>query len=570
MDNTRPILLELISAANAVDYTRLTHSIMLMMHQKRRSLALRCSLIRLCFAAFVLMGLLSQASCVPPNATQSLIEISITVEGLTQQQTIPPGTTVQTAVEKAGISLNPLDRTDPPTYSVLTDKSHIQIVRVRETFDVQEVIIPYKQQLVRNEALPEGETRLIQPGINGLEEITTRHVFEDNLEVSSQVAKTTVVKEPVSEIVMVGVQTPFATLPIPGILVYLTGGNAWTMKGSTGNRRPLTTTGDLDSRVFSASPDGKWLLVTRKTKESSADVLNTLWVINLEDENPTPIDLNVSNIVHYAGWVPGSPMTIAYSTVEPRSDPPGWQANNDLRMLTFNAQGVTSQRREVVETNSGGIYGWWGTSYAWSRDGKQLAYARPDAIGLVKLTSGELLPSIDIIPFQTHGSWAWIPGLSWGADGESLFTVNHVPLDGTISAEDSPDFDLTAVLFEENRAFSIFSQSGMFAYPKTSPWISENRYKIGFLQAVFPDQSESSTYRLVVMDQDGSNKETVFPAPGLVGLDPQEIIWSPAPLGDTGLFIALTYQGNLWLIDEHGQHTHQLTGDGLTTRIDWH
>jgi len=109
----------------------------------------------------------------------------------------------------------------------------------------------------------------------------------------------------------------------------------------------------------------------------------------------------------------------------------------------------------------------------------------------------------------------------------------------------------------------------MFAYPKTSPPNIENRYKIGYLQAVFPDQSETSTYRLVVMDQDGSNKETIFPAPGLAGLDPQEITWSPTPLGDTGMYLVLIYQGNLWLVDEHGQHTHQLTGDGLTSRIDW-
>jgi hypothetical protein len=431
------------------------------------------------------------------------------------------------------------------------------------------VVIPYRQQLVRNEALPEGETRLIQPGINGLEEVTTRRVFEDNQEVSAQVAKTSVVKEPVPEIVMVGVQTPFATLPIPGKIVYLTGGNAWMMKGSTGNRRPLTTSGDLDSRIFRVSPDGKWLLVTRDNPEAPAGTLNTLWAINLDDENPIPIDLKVSNIVHYAGWVPGSPMTIAYSTVEPRSDPPGWQANNDFQIFTFNTQGVISQRRKIVETNSGGIYGWWGTTYAWSGNGKQLAYSRPDSIGLVTLSSGELVPSIEVIPFQTHSSWAWIPGLSWGADGETLYTVNHISHDSTISDEDSPDFDLTAVLMEEGVSFSVLPLTGMFAYPQSSPQKSENRYKISYLQAVFPDQSESSTYRLVVMDQDGSNKRTIFPAPGLAGLDPQEMIWSPEPLGESGFFIAVIYQGNLWLVDEHGQHTHQLTGDGLTTRIDW-
>jgi hypothetical protein len=71
------------------------------------------------------------------------------------------------------------------------------------------------------------------------------------------------------------------------------------------------------------------------------------------------------------------------------------------------------------------------------------------------------------------------------------------------------------------------------------------------------------------MDQDGSNRQELFPDPGLPGMKPQEVIWSPNPRIGEVYSIAVIYQGNLWLIDSNGQQANQITGDGLTTRIDW-
>jgi hypothetical protein len=68
---------------------------------------------------------------------------------------------------------------------------------------------------------------------------------------------------------MVGVQKPFTPMPIPGKLVYIASGNAWIMEESTGNRRPVVTTGDLDGQIFSLSPKGEWLLFSRKVKEET-------------------------------------------------------------------------------------------------------------------------------------------------------------------------------------------------------------------------------------------------------------------------------------------------------------
>jgi hypothetical protein len=93
---------------------------------------------------------------------------------------------------------------------------------------------------------------------------------------------------------------------------------------------------------------------------------------------------------------------------------------------------------------------------------------------------------------------------------------------------------------------------------------------VAYLQAIFPEQSETSRYRVVVMDQDGSNRRTVFPAMDAPGLEPQTPVWAPDDIeGQTGDFVAVVYQGNLWLVDSGSGAPYQVTGDGLVTRIDW-
>jgi hypothetical protein len=113
----------------------------------------------------------------------------------------------------------------------------------------------------------------------------------------------------------------------------------------------------------------------------------------------------------------------------------------------------------------------------------------------------------------------------------------------------------------------------MFAYPAASPIRpngSEKTYLLAFLQAIFPEQSETSRYRVVVMDRDGSNRRTVFPPSDSVGLEPQTPVWAPLPVdGQAGDFLALVYQGNLWLVDTGSGQAYQVTGDGLISRVEW-
>jgi resuscitation-promoting factor RpfB len=495
------------------------------------------------------------------------ITISITVDSETRSEQVSAGSTVLQALQEAGVIIGELDRAQPPFYTVLADGDSVQVTRVVEEFQTEIVVIPFERQTVRNESLPEGESRLVQPGANGQEEITYRLILEDGVETSKTIVKTVALQETTSEIVMVGAQTSFTPLTVPGVLVYLAGGNAWMMDGSTANRRLLVSTGDLDGRIFILSPNGEYLIFTRKSKKPADEEINTLWVLRTMNTNPTPQWLGAYNVVHFAGWIPGT-NSVAYSSVEPRSTAPGWQANNDLWRVSITG----GAPRKVLDANSGGVYGWWGMSFAFSADGR-LAYARPDGIGLVDQDGGYLKPILDITPFNTHSDWAWIPGVAWGSDGKTLYMVTHAPAPAPVTDEESPYFDLSATSLENNSGVRLAHQTGMFAYPAASPVRqsgSEKVYQLAYLQAIFPDQSETSRYRLMVMDRDGSNRRAIFPAPDAGGIEPQTPSWAPEPIaGQNGDFIAVIYQGNLWLVDSGNGQSYQVTGDGLITKIDW-
>jgi len=299
------------------------------------------------FALFLLL----LTGCSSPQATQTLINISVIVDGETVELQVPAGSTVQKALGVAEIELGELDRASPSEFTVLGENAQVRVIRVREVYEVEEVVMPFEQQTVRNESLASGSEMLIQKGVNGLKEITYRRVYEDDVEISSEpiAVKAVIVKEPQPEIRMVGVQAPFAPLAITGQIIYLRDGNVWSIQEATNKRRALLTTGDLDGRIFRISEDGSWLLFTRLAKVDGR--INELWAANLAEwdgksveeaiEARLLIDLEVHNVIHFADWVPGSNTKIIFSTVEPRNTPPGWQANNDLQVLTFSDTRLT-------------------------------------------------------------------------------------------------------------------------------------------------------------------------------------------------------------------------------------
>jgi resuscitation-promoting factor RpfB len=525
----------------------------------------------LCRFIFLLIVLQLHA-CIRLPLSAPSTSVQIRVDGQAWRAHFESGLTVTEALERSGIELGALDKVDPPGPTPLSDGMEISVIRVAEHLETKESAIPFERQIIGNEALPEGEMRLIQLGKTGSEEIAYRIVEEDGQEKLRTVIKRTIIENPVHEIMMVGAQRSYLPVLFTGKIAYLSAGNAWLIDGTTGNRRPLILSGDLDGRIFRMSADLRWLLFTRQTRSNEQEI-NSLWVIDINDGSAEPVDLSVNNIIHFADWSPSSPTesyfySIAYSTVEPRSAPPGWQANNDLHVLIINYFGTIVNRLTILDANPGGQYGWWGTMYAWGPIQGKFTYARPDSIGFVDRSDGSLQPLVEITPYQTQGDWAWIPPFAWSPAGETLFFIDHDKPIGLESPEASPVFHLFAYTAQGTLIGPLDKRAGMFASIACSAGEErlpeESTYRVAYLQAIFPLQSDRSNYRLVVMDRDGSNKSRVFPAEGELGLHPGKLMWSPD--GDQ---IALLYMQDLWIVDPDTGFAQQVTADGQTLAFDW-
>jgi len=501
------------------------------------------------------------------------LSITIVADNNSIQLEVEAGTSVREALEISGIAVDTLDKSDPPLYTVLQDGDEIKLTRVIEEYAVEQNVIPYDTQVLRNESLEEGEKRLIQPGQNGMQETTYRILFEDGVEVSRTISSTFIIQPAVPEIVMVGSQAPFTVVPIPGILAYISAGNAWVLRENTGVRQPVVTTGDLDGRVFSISPNGRWLLYTRS--KDGDEAINSLWVAQIDADEDISYELGVENIIHFADWIPGSRTGIVYSTAEVNPGPPGWQANNDLVFINFSEEsGWTTSPRQAIEPNLGGLYGWWGTNFQYGPQGEKLLYSRPDGFGSVDPETGQMSSLYDALPVQTRSDWAWVPPLAFAPNEDFIYFVNHVPQEGVPIGEDSVLFDLAVYPFGEGAPVSIVKEVGMFASPLPSPSFAiesgEKTFLVAFLQALNSRQSRTSDYVLMVMDRDGSNLQKLFPVEPGQGMSPHKFSWLPwYAVEEFPLYISLIYQGNLWLIDALTGEAQQLTGDGLVSAIDW-
>ncbi len=479
-------------------------------------------------------------------------------------------------LEQIGITLGELDRVNPPEFTQIRDGMTITVVRVEETVDCEEHTIPFQHSRVPIEGLAPGEERLAQPGVNGIEQRCYRTTIEDGqVRQRVEIPPPVLLQAPQDEIIWVGVDTSnLETVPIVGTLAYISNGNAWIMRGSNATKRPLTSSGRLDGRVFELSANGNQLLYTERYDEGEegSDVyFNTLWVIlDTRASEPVPNELNLLHNILYAEWVPGQPYTFSYSAGEARDTAgPGWQAFNDLWMIRVDETNARLLApRNLVEASAGGVYGWWGTQFRWAPDGSALAWARADSVGLVDLETGEFRPLLEFPVYLTYQDWVWQPSLSWSPDTKQLMTTVHGPPFGTEPPESSPVFDVAVAAVDGSFQTTVVERTGMWAEPQFSPFVrQESEFPqgyIAYLQARHPLNSRNDEYDLYVADRDGSNARLVFPGAGQPGISSPGIAWSP-----DGRQVGLIYQGNLWVVDVSSGRAQQLTVDGGASSPRW-
>ncbi len=302
--------------------------------------------------------------------------------------------------------------------------------------------------------------------------------------------------------------------------------------------------------------------------ETEEDVpLNTLWMIETATVDAEPVRLEAENVL-WAGWAPecestptGTGCRIAYATGSPAEGSPGWKAENDLWVARPRARdGRLFGQRRIVEPSAGGAYGWWGTTYAWSPDGRSLAYARADETGLVRAYDGAQTSLARFPPYRTYAPWVWTPTVSWSPEGKFIVTTLHGPAPTGEAPEDSPVFNVWALAANGRLTAELSSEAGMWAAPVYAP---EGEI-IAFGHARSPYASPTSGYDLYLMDRDGSNRRPLFPPQEEIGLEYPEIAWGPG--GDR---LTVVYQGNLYLIYVTDGEVRQLTDERGVTRVRW-
>ena len=525
------------------------------------------------------------AACRQPQ-TVAQIRVKLIADGRERTFDVPTATTIDEFLRdpKVDVQYSELDIVNPPPFTQIADGMQITIARVSEKEECETSDVPYKQTQVLNEGLKPGEKKVVKAGQAGSQETCYRVTVIDGTPKDRVITRTTEVKAAQDEIIYIGVSGDVEPVPITGTLAYKSNGNVWIIEGSSTSKKPITTEGDLDSHVFVLSPNGRQLLFTRKADAAdSSGAFNHMWMIADVGRSTAPVSLVLDNIL-YADWIPALENTISYSAAEPSQATPGWLPFHDLWQMRIDPDtGESLGVKQLLKRSGGGLYGWWATRFQWSPDGKKLAWAQADKIGVfdseallkgdINNFDGALMKYAILVPFS---GWSWRSTLAWSPDDSLLIATTHGAPVGNESPENSPAFNVSVTDVTGTFDSTIVPNAGIWSAPQFSPMLtpSEGKFPKGYmayLRARDSFNTINGEYDLVVADRDGSNERVLFPGDGRPGLTAQESIfqdrefsWSP-----DGHQIAIIYQGNLWIIDAESGISHQLTLDGGASNPIW-
>lgn len=503
---------------------------------------------------------LSTAGSLTPSPPPAAHTITIVADGESIRLTTA-ATTVNDALAEAGIALNPADEIEPPGATTLSavagadGETTITIVRVTETFETIPETIPFERRIIRTADMsPDDPPRIVQAGAPGLREVSVRIVYRDGLEAERWPTEVTIIEPPVHEIVMIGVGADADAMSLSGRLAYIDDGRAIILEGATDAPRQIAIDGALDGRVFQLSPEGDFLLFTVALEDAPGTFRNELQVIATAESGQAQ-PLQIENVL-WAGWDPGAaPPRIAYTTARSTTQPPGWEANNDLWLLTLPAAGAQASPVRLVETYPATL-GWWGGDYAWSPDGTRLAYALADEIGLLEIPAPELIDGQDFLTlaepprtvlhtftaYDTGGDWAWLPALSWSADGRTLAFTDYVA--------DADRFDMRLADTTSGVISSLFENVGIWSAAAWSPLTAGTQtaaLPLATLRSIAPGPGLDSAYALWLSDEQGNNPQRLFPPDGESGnfaRAARTLAWGPG-----GNAVAFIFDDALHLLD---------------------
>jgi hypothetical protein len=519
------------------------------------------------------------AACEPEDNNEREIRVALVADGSQRSFVFDRPISVEQFLRQGNVVLSPLDEVNPSKFTQITDGMTITVVRVTESEECQEQAIPFGTDERPTTDLEPGQRQLIERGENGTARVCDRIILADGVVRSRNFSNQFIIQEPKNEIVAVGRSSTLDPIVIEGTIAYLASGQAWMIRGNSSSRTPLTIEGELDGNVFDLSADGRQLLYTVYTADPNDQAFeNELWVI-LDTNNPTPIKLPYEDILT-AEWLPGRPYSFYYSSAKAGTGLQGWEAYNDLWEVTLNPRDgdILESPPPIIEDNVTGEFAFWGTRFAWSPDGTNVAYAKSNGVGLIDFEAGDFGPFAVSFPYYNTAilnGWVWQPPLSWSPDGEWVVMTVHGSPYSSESPTDSIIFDIGVFKVDGTLVLkNLITRTGIWANPIYSPQrLGSNgqpTYNIAFLQAREPLNSYGTEYDLMIADRDGSNPERIFPPTGLPGIRPVTLenaapfVWSPS-----GRQIAVLYQNNLWVVEIETGLAQQITDDGHTSAPRW-
>lgn len=503
------------------------------------------------------------------------VNVVVNADGRETSLAVAPDLTVDQVLSGARVDLGARDRISHPLVSPVIDGMIITVMRVAEKEVCERQTVAFQRLLLPKEGVPAGARVLGKAGVAGIREVCYHILLEDETEADRiQIGLPTIVREPEAEIIYVGASNTVPSAPIPGRISYINHQNAWTIVANAANKRRLTSDHKLDALVFDQRQDGQRLIFTSETDETD-EFFNELWIVATSGDS-APTRMTPTDVL-FAAWRPRAINAIAYATGERALGTAGWKALNNLWLMSIDLEsGRTLAIDEVLPESGGGVYGWRGKTFTWSPAGDKMAWAQADGYGLVDFENNRLTPLNQYAVFHSSSTWVWLSPLSWSLDGQLLAGIAHGAPLGDEPAETSPIFDVVVSSADGRFTAPITYSAGMWAAPAFSPdtavaGAENSSGYLAWLQAREPQNSMSSEYDLMLADRDGSNRRRLFPPAGERGIrknnfgsSARDFVWSP-----DGRFIALIYDGNLWLVEVETEAAHQVTFDGQSSNPVW-
>lgn len=498
------------------------------------------------FVSLMCLPLLLFGAC-NSRATDQELLVTLKADGQERVVLLSAPVSVETFLQDAGIEPDALDRFEPPAGTMLRDGMRVTLVRVREFEECERQEIPYQVRGSAMDGRNPATSIKVQNGIPGEEELCYQVQTEDGVRRNVVELGRVLIREPVDELWQDAREAVQQPMDFVGTLVWISEGDAWIAQGDSSRLQQVTHSGDLDGKVLSLSGTGERLLFTRQGGSGfKARQRNQLWLAP-DVENSSETLRLLPEEVSTASWLPGSTEEFGYTTLAAR--------HTFARMRINPASGEALHFQELVAPAANLVDGLPDTVFAWAPDGHVLAWAQPDAVGLLDPASGTHRILLNAPLDEVADSNCIRPTLSWSPDSRQLLSMLPASSDGQSTVTVT---DVTAS-FE----VALFRDAGPCAAPVYVPVLSAGG--IVFLKARNLSRPDSRAgQEMMLIDRDGSNPRLLFPAADQPGLEFQQLVWSP-----DGQQLAFIYQNRLWLLTIASGEALPFPFAGNATALDW-